>query len=612
MHATRLLSATVAALIACLAPLAAAQQAPRADRDFRQRLPQDEVMYFVLPDRFANGDPGNDRGGAADSGQGDGRLAHGFDPTHKGFYHGGDLKGLRDRLDYIQQLGATAIWLGPIYRNKPVQGRPGRESAGYHGYWITDFTDVDPHFGTRDELKALVEAVHARGMKIYLDIITNHTADVIAYRDCSDDPCPYRSLADFPYTRRGGVDGKPINTGFLGDAPAHRSEANFARLTDTTYAYDAYVPPAERNAKTPAWLNDPRYYHNRGDSTWKGESVNYGDFAGLDDLLTEHPRVVQGFIDIYGQWIDDFGIDGFRIDTAKHVDSGFWQAFVPAMLARAKARGIPHFHVFGEVYDPDAGALARFTRVDGYPSVLDFAFQSAATDAIAGTAGTDRLARLYFMDANYAGGEAAALALPTFLGNHDMGRFAYFVRKARPAADDAEILRRVVLGHALMFLARGVPVVYYGDEQGFAGDGGDQDARQSLFASRVASYNDDALVGGKASTASENFATDGPLFRAIATLARLRTQDETLRRGAMRVRFAGEKPGLFAFSRVLDGRETLVALNTGDRPLSAPVLVEATSQSWASLHGNCAASATAPGSVRVEIAALDYIVCQAR
>ena len=602
-HRLRVIAA--AALLACVSH-ASAQPRTTHGEDFRQRLPQDEVVYFVLPDRFANGDARNDRGGIP----GD-RLAHGFDPTHKGFYHGGDLAGLAGKLDYIQALGATAIWLGPIYRNKPVQGRPGRESSGYHGYWITDFTDVDPHFGTRDELKALVDAVHARGMKIYLDIITNHTADVIRYRDCSDDPCPYRALADYPYTRRGGVDGAPINPGFLGDAAAQQTEANFARLTDHRYAYDAYVPEGERNAKTPAWLNDPRYYHNRGDSTWKGESVTHGDFSGLDDLLTEHPRVVQGFIDIYGQWIDDFGIDGFRIDTAKHVNSTFWQAFVPAMLARAKARGIPNFHVFGEVYDPDAGALARFTRVDRYPSVLDFAFQSAATEVIAGSAGTDRLARLYVLDANYAGGEAAALQLPTFLGNHDMGRFAHFVRKARPAIGDEELVRRVELGHALMFLARGVPVVYSGDEQGFAGDGGDQDARQDLFASRVASYNDDALVGRRGSTASDNFQTDGRLFRAIAALSALRARDPALRRGDMRVRFAGDAPGLFAFSRVLDGRETLVAMNTGDAPLSAQVLVEAGSQAWESLHGRCAAASSAPGSVRVALAPLAYVVCRA-
>lgn len=597
----------LSALLVLLAGASAHAAAQDGRTAYRDRLPQDEVVYFVLPDRFANGDPGNDRGGIAG-----GPLQHGFDPTRKGFYLGGDIAGLRAKLDYVQALGATAIWLGPVYRNKPVQGAPGHESAGYHGYWITDFTDVDPHFGTRDDLKALVADVHARGMKIYLDIITNHTANVIRYRDCSADPCPYRSIADYPYTRRGGIGGAPINAGFLGDDAGHATGANFARLTDPRYAYDAYVPPAERNAKTPAWLNDVRLYHNRGDSTWKGESVTHGDFSGLDDLMTENPRVVRGMIDIYGAWIDDFGIDGFRIDTAKHVNPGFWQAFVPAMLERAKARGIPNFHVFGEVYDPDAGGLARFTHVDRYPSVLDFAFQSAAAEAIAGNGGTDRLERLFFLDPNYEGGAAAALALPTFLGNHDMGRFAMFVRKARPDAGDGEVLKRTGLAHALMFLARGVPVVYSGDEQGFVGAGGDQDARQPLFASRVPGYNAEALLGSTRTTARDNYATDGPLFALIARLARLRAEVPELRRGEMRVRFASDTPGLFAFSRLLDGRETLVVLNTSGAPATAQVRVESESTQWTALLGDCAPASSAPGSVRVRVEALGYVACRAR
>jgi glycosidase len=116
----------------------------------------------------------------------------------RAFYQGGDLKGLTDRLDYIQSLGMTAIWFAPIFKNKPVQGGVGQETAGYHGYWVTDFTSVDPHFGTNAEFKALVDAAHARGMKVYMDIITNHTADVIQYKECPTSACAYRSRADFP------------------------------------------------------------------------------------------------------------------------------------------------------------------------------------------------------------------------------------------------------------------------------------------------------------------------------------------------------------------------------------------------------------------------------
>lgn len=568
------------------------------------RLPQDEVIYFVLPDRFENGDARNDRGGL----RGD-RLRTGYDPTHKGFYHGGDIAGLTARLDYIQGLGATTVWLAPVFENKPVQGAPGQESAGYHGYWVTDFTTIDPHFGTRAEFRAFVDAAHARGMRVYMDIITNHTADVIQYRECPIQACPYRSRADYPYQRRGGVSGPAINAGFAGDGAAHQNEENFERLTDPNYAYNVYVPRAERRAKTPAWLNDPIYYHNRGNSTFRGESSQLGDFVGLDDLFTEHPRVVQGMIDIYGAWIDEFGVDGFRIDTARHVNPEFWQAFVPAMLERARARGIENFYIFGEVFDPDPGRLARFTRVDQFPAVLDFAFQSAAYQTIAQARGTDTLNALFEADVLYEGGAAAASGLPTFLGNHDMGRFAHFVLRENPSISPQELLQRITLGHALMMFTRGVPVVYYGDEQGFTGDGGDQDAREDMFPSQVASYNDNRLVGTSATTAQNNFDNNHALYRAIASMAAIRTATPALRRGAQVVRAFGDTAGLFAFSRILGGAEVLVALNTSNEPLAANVEVDSTSASWRALHGTCATASQAPASYRVQIAPLDYIVC---
>ena len=575
---------------------------------YRDRAPEEEVVYFVLPDRFENGDRSNDEGGF-----GGGRLGHGFDPTHKGFYHGGDLKGLTDRLDYIQGLGATAIWLGPIYKNKPVQGKPGQESSGYHGYWITDFTDVDPHFGTRAEMKRFVDAAHARGMKVYLDIITNHTADVIKYRECPDSDCAYRSEADYPYTAKGGASGPRINQGFEGTASEHQRTDNFAKLTRPDYAYTPFVPAAEARVKVPAWLNDPTYYHNRGNSEWRGESTTTGDFVGLDDLFTEHPRVVDGFIEIFGQWIDDFGIDGFRIDTARHVNPEFWQAFVPAMQQRAKARGIPNFHIFGEVFDPDPGMLARFTHVDRYPTVLDFAFQSAVTDVVAKGVATDRLHRLFQMDSVYLGGAETAKALPTFLGNHDMGRFAHFVRQANPNASDEEMLKRVTLGHAMMFFSRGAPVIYYGDEQGFVGDGGDQDAREDMFPSRVAIYNDNKLVGTSATTAQANFDRQAPLYRAISRMAAIRAADPALRAGDQLVRASSDKAGIFAISRKPpSGRgETLVVFNTANAPLEAQVSVDANSARWQSVHGACAPAASAPGSYRVRIEPLGYIICKA-
>ncbi len=575
--------------------------------DFRARLPQDEVIYFLLPDRFENGDPANDRGGLEG-----GPLVTGFDPANKGFYHGGDLKGVLAQLDYIQSLGATAIWLAPVFRNKPVQGRPGHESAGYHGYWVTDFTRVDPHFGTGEDLEALIAAAHQRGMKVYLDIIANHTADVIRYRECPDNGCPYRSHADYPYTRRGGLKGEPINEGFLGDDAAHQTAENFAHLTRPDYAYTPYVPRGEEHVKVPDWLNDPIYYHNRGNSTFAGESSSFGDFFGLDDLMTENPRVVQGFIDIYGGWIERLKVDGFRIDTAKHVNPEFWQQFVPAMLTAARTAGIPNFHIFGEVYtgEVDPALLAEHTRVDRLPAVLDFAFAAAVRATVGGRAGTEVLARLFEGDVLYEGGARAAQQLPTFISNHDQGRFAYFVRRLRPGISADETLRRVLLAHALLFTLRGVPVVYYGDEQGFAGLGGDQDARQDMFASRVPSYLSERPLGS-ATAQGSHFDREHPLYRAIAELAQLRTAQPALRRGPQLVRSYGKSAGLFAVSRLdPDGRgELVIAFNTSTTALNAQVMIEAGSERFVSLHGRCEPRASAPGSYHVEIAPLDYLVC---
>ena len=596
---------TVPSIFLALAALAAAPSA-----DYRARLPQDEVIYFVLPDRFENGDPRNDRGGLKG-----GRLTTGFDPTHKGFYHGGDLKGLTKRLPYIQSLGATAVWLTPVFVNKPVQGAPGAETSGYHGYWITDFTRVDPHLGTNADFKVMVDAAHARGMKVYMDIIANHTADVIQFAECQGkSECPYRSIADFPYQRRGGLGGAAINSGFAGEGDG--SEANFARLTDPNYAYTVHVPAAERNVKVPAWLNDPRHYHNRGDSTFRGESSQQGDFVGLDDLFTESPAVIAGMIDIYGKWIDDYGVDGFRIDTAQHVDAAFWQAFVPAMKARAAARGIPNFHIFGEVAtsDMDPAHTAVNTRVDKLPSVLDFSFMRAVVDVAGGKAGTDLLAKLFRADPLYEGGAVAALQLPTFLGNHDLGRIAGYIGVRSPGASSAERLKRDMLAHAMLLTLRGVPTIYYGDEQGFTGDGGDQDAREDMFASKVAVYNDNVLLGTKTTTASEHFGTGNPLFSQIAQLARIRTGHPALTRGLQRIRFASDKPGLFAVSRFdpVDGHEMLLLFNTSPVALSQNVEVDVRSLGFTTLVGPCAATATAPGSVSVTLPPFGYAICEAK
>jgi glycosidase len=596
-------------LLGVLSLLAATTASPN---DFRAREPEDEVIYFVMPDRFENGDPSNDRGGMSG-----GRTITGYDPTDKAFFHGGDLKGLTSRLGYIQGLGATAVWLTPIFKNKAVQGPPGHESAAYHGYWITDFTNVDPHLGTDADFKAFVDAAHRRGMKVYMDIVVNHTADVIQYKECANlgpGQCPYRSIAGYPYQRRGGVGGKPINPGFRGEQD--QSPANFARLTDPNYAYTVEVPAAERNEKVPAWLNNPIYYHNRGDSTFRDESKTMGDFGGLDDLFTENPRVVRGMIEIFEGWIDKYRVDGFRVDTAQHVNPEFWQQFVPAIRARARADGIPNFHIFGEAAmdNMDPAHTAVHTRVDRFPSMLDFSFMWAVLDVVQKGAPTDELQTLFEDDALYQGGPQSALQLPTFIGNHDAGRFGAFAMRNLPNASADELLRRDMLAHAMLLTLRGVPTIYYGDEQGFTGHGGDQDSRQDMFPSRVASYNDNKLIGTNATTAQSNFNTQHPLYREISKLAHIRTSHRALTRGLQVIRYAQDKPGLLAVSRFEPGtgREMLLLFNSSTAPIRQNVRVETRSEKFEALAGKCPAIASAPGSVSVELPPLGYAVCNAR
>jgi alpha-amylase len=532
----------------------------------------DESFYFVMTDRFENGSSANDRGGLRPD-----PLVSGYDPRARGFYHGGDLKGLLQRLDYIEGLGTTALWLTPTFKNKPVQLEDG-PSAGYHGYWITDFTQVDPHLGTNQELRELVQAAHARGMKVFFDIITNHTADVIDYREArrpgyvSKDESPYRAAFGNPFDDRDFASG--------GVFPLLDAE--------TSFPFTPFNPPGSEALKVPAWLNEVELYHNRGNTTFVGEDSYYGDFFGLDDLFTEHPRVVNGLIDVYETWIADFGIDGFRIDTMKHVNDEFWQRFAPEVLRFAQRTGKREFFMFGEVFDTSRPFTSHFTTHDRVQAVLGFPCVAAAETFAARSGSTDKLRDLFLADDWYTDADSNVYQLPTFLGNHDVGRIGLFIRDANDGASEAEVLARDRLAHDLMYLSRGNPVVYYGDEQGFVGDGGDQLARQDMFRSRVAEYNDDDLIGTDATTAQSNFVTTHPLYRAIAALAELRRGHSALRDGAHQHRYSTDGPGIYAFSRLDRGeqREYVVALNNSESAQTAAIPTYAARADFTRIYGD--------------------------
>ena len=499
----------------------AAKLAPYQERDF-----QEEVFYFVLPDRFYNGDESNDLGAPAD----DKKRAisrGGFDKSHKGMYHGGDLSGLTQKLPYLDNMGITAIWLTPVLRNKAMQA----DTSGYHGYWILDFTEIDPHLGSNAELKHFIAQAHKRNIKVFFDIITNHTADVIKYEEChgqdglgwivKGNECPFKSLAQL-------VEGD---------------------------RYTSLIPVGSENLKTPNWLNNIDVYHNQGDSHWAGESSLRGDFAGLDDVDTNSEKVVTGMIDIYTKIIDEFKPDGFRIDTVKHVNMEFWQDFSPALMAYAKTQGIDNFTMYGEVYSFEPELLSRFTVEGKLPSVLDFALQGALQKTLVEQQGTDVLAALFAKDHLYRTTHddienTNANQLVNFTGNHDMGRFAYSLKQSKYNYSESEQIQRNLLAHAMLYFSRGVPVIYYGDEQGFVGDGNDQASRQDMMPSKVASYNDDDLLATDKTTAADNFDTTHMLYQTFAKYAELYQQYPALRFGHQTTLYSQKKPGVFALQRV--------------------------------------------------------------
>jgi pullulanase-type alpha-1,6-glucosidase len=570
---------------------ALAQQAPLAASK------PSEQFYFVLPDRFANGNSENDKGGLT----GD-RMKTGYDPADKGFYHGGDLQGVIDKLDYIQGLGTTAIWLAPVFKNRPVQGTGADASAGYHGYWITDFTQVDPHFGTNADLQRLTDLAHQRHMKIYLDVVVNHTADVIQYAENKYD---YVDKKTSPYT----------------DASGHAfDDANYADGTqgfpDVTKDAGPYTPvfasEADKTVKKPSWLNDPSLYHNRGNSTYTGENATYGDFSGLDDLWTERPEVVSGMTKIYQDWVGTTGVDGFRIDTAKHVDMPFWPQFTQGIDSYAAAHGKPNFFMFGEVYSADPTYESTFVRQGGLPATLDFSFQAAAQGFVTGGSGQG-LADLYASDPYYSARDTDANALPTFLGNHDMGRIGGFIQ--RSGVDSSTYLDRDRLAHEVMFLTRGQPVVYSGDEQGFTGPGGDKDARQDMFASRVPDYLADDLLGTDNTHAVDNYNTQHPLYQAIASLGRLRATHPGLSTGTQTTRAAGD--GVFAFSRVDAAERVEYVVVSNGATAGRTVTVDTTTGADAAFSTLYPATGSGPstgadGKLTVTVPALSTVVLQAQ
>ena len=214
----------------------------------------------------------------------------------------------------------------PVLKQDPVENG----SAAYHGYWGLDFTTVDPHLGTDQDFSTFVSSAHGLGLKVYLDVVVNHTADVVQLTNGG-------TYSDVPYR---DCHGKRFN-------PArYVTSKRFPCLKASTMPEVPLLLKADSHLKQPEWLNNPLNYHDRGNidfGSCSQQCFEQGDFYGLDDLFTEKPNVLNGLAQVYSSWIARFHVDGFRVDTAKHVNAAFFKLWVPKIRAAARAAGIAIF-----------------------------------------------------------------------------------------------------------------------------------------------------------------------------------------------------------------------------------------------------------------------------
>ncbi len=333
-----------------------------ADIDWR-----DQVIYQIMVDRFDNGDPNND---------------YNVEPTVPSRYHGGDWQGIIDRLDYLEELGVTALWISPVVRNT-------EEDAGfssYHGYWTQDFLRTNPHFGDLMKLRELVDAAHERDMLVILDIVTNHVGQLFFYdingngrpddwlagggtshtcvQKCQADPCSCYAPADPRWNAAECSEQVDCVCSADENLYCYYGSEYLERIIEWDPEYDprgiqgwsslGFSGPAniefldwpDGNRVLPprpsgqinwpddwGWFDEPEWYNRRGRVyTWWHEGDGYsrtflrdqetlGDFpGGLKDLDTDHPEVQQALIRSFRYWIDVADFDGFRIDTVKHID----------------------------------------------------------------------------------------------------------------------------------------------------------------------------------------------------------------------------------------------------------------------------------------------------
>ena len=422
----------------------------------------DEVLYFVLVDRFADGDRTNDEKAS---------------PGAPGAFHGGDLTGLTQHLDEIASLGVTAIWVNPLVRNIPgyVSGA-GFPDWGYHGYWADDYGKVDPRFGTEESLRSFVDACHARGIRVLLDVVYNH--------------------------------------------PGYDSHFVFDKATRD-------------------WLRSGI----RGDC---GEDDLTSCVAGLPDWKTELPEVRDFLLGQQIPWAKRFGLDGFRLDTLKHVDHDFWQI----QRRRLRAEVSPTFFLLGELWGGDRESLDAYFAADEIDAGFDFTFQGNTVGWILGRGRTIAYER--YLEQRHK--VRAGHYLAHFLSSHDV------TGALKMLGGDLQAFR---LAAILQLTTLGIPTIFYGEEVGR--DIGDWPANRSDMP-----WGDRDILPGKGKPRSE------PLRDLYRKVIAVRRAHPALSRGDQAA--LSVEGDVLVFARRLDRDAVVVAVNRGRGPARVRVTVP---QAWA-------------------------------
>ena len=480
---------------------------------------REEFIYFLLVDRFDDGTPRTSPGGVARS-AGSGTLAQ-----LKQFC-GGTLRGVTSHLDYIQGLGCSAIWLSPLFENNDA---PDPHSGSYHGYAIQNYLDIDPRFGTRQDLIDLVAAAHRRSMRVFLDVVLNHSGDNWSYP--GDNAYLYAGGQQFP------LEGWRLS-----------------------------------NRPLPTELRDERVYHRCGQiQNFDAQpECQLGDFFSLKDYNNDENadglRLVDALVRVHCWWMREADIDGFRMDAVKHMGEKAVARFCTGVSEYAHRLGKRNFFIFGELIAGD-DAINHYTGANtaaddtgdvffGLSSVLDFPLYFVLADVIKGLAPPAALRARYDALNNGAltRGELGRY-LVTFIDNHDGVGQSPIKHRFGAGAPDEQII--AAIGYLLA--AIGTPCLYYGTEQGFAG-AGDSDAliRESMF---------DLDVPGATRLNPEcriyrEIAAIAAQFRAVPELRFGRIYFRDISGDGVSFGPAQAHPCTLAFSRLLAGSEVLVAYNT--------------------------------------------------